>query len=127
MLTHLARGDVALSVSMTAVSSVASVITVPLFLSLGAEYFDAADISDQISMPGIAARVFLITIVPLSIGMLIRARRTDWALRNMGRARTIALVAFVIVVAGAIVTEYDKISDAFGEIAAAVITLNVSR
>ena len=125
MLTHLARGDVALSVSMTAVSSVASVITVPLFLSLGAEYFDAADISDQISMPGIAARVFLITIVPLSIGMLIRARKTDWALRNMGRARTVALVAFVIVVAGAIATEYDKISEAFGEIAAAVITLNV--
>ena len=125
LLTHLARGDVALSVSMTAVSSVASVITVPLFLSLGAEYFDAQDISDEISMPGIAARVFLITIVPLGIGMLIRARRTDWALRNMGRARTVALTAFVIVVAGAIISEFDKISDAFGEIAAAVITLNV--
>ena len=125
LLTHLARGDVALSVSMTAVSSVASVLTVPLFLSLGAAYFDAQDISDEISMPGVAARVFLITLVPLSIGMLIRARRTDWALRNMKRARTIALCAFVIVVAGAIVTEFETISEAFGEIAAAVITLNV--
>jgi len=125
LLTHLARGDVALSVSMTAVSSVASVITVPLFLGLGAEYFDARDISDEISMPGVAARVFLITLVPLSIGMLIRARRTGWALRNMKRARTIALVAFVIVVAGAVITEFETISDAFGEIATAVITLNV--
>jgi hypothetical protein len=69
--------------------------------------------------------VFLITIVPLGIGMLIRARKTDWAMRNMGRARTIALCAFVIVVAGAIATEFDKISEAFGEIAAAVITLNI--
>src|ERR687893_1082545 len=94
LLTHLARGDVALSVSMTAVSSIASVVTVPVFLSLGAEYFDARDVSDDISMPGVAARVFLITLVPLSIGMLIRARRTDWALRNMHRARTIALAAF---------------------------------
>lgn len=125
LLTHLARGDVALSVSMTAVSSVASVITVPLFLSLGAEYFDAQDISDEISMPGVAARVFLITIVPLSIGMLIRARRTEWALRNMERARRIALIAFVIVVAGAVASEFETISDAFGEIAAAVITLNI--
>ena len=125
MLTHLARGDVALSVSMTAVSSVVSVITVPLFLSLSANYFDATDVSDEISMPGIAARVFLITIVPLSIGMLIRARRTDWALRNMQKARTIALVAFVLVVAGAIISEFETISDAFGEIAAAVITLNI--
>ena len=125
MLTHLARGDVALSVSMTAVSSVASVLTVPLFLSLGAEYFDARDVSDEISMVGIAARVFLITIVPLSIGMLIRAKRTDWTLRNMGRARTIALVAFVVVVIGAVVSEFDVLRDAFVEIAAAVITLNV--
>ena len=125
LLTHLAKGDVALSVSMTAVSSVASVITVPLFLSLGADWFNAQDVSDEISMPGIAARVFLITVVPLGIGMLIRARRTGWALRNMDRARTIALVAFVIVVAGAIATEFETISDAFAEIAAAVVTLNV--
>jgi BASS family bile acid:Na+ symporter len=125
MLTHLARGDVALSVSMTAVSSIASVITVPLYLSLGAAYFDANDVSDQISMPGIAARVFLITIVPLAIGMAIRARKTEWTLRNMGRARTIALGAFVLVVAGAIASEFDTISDAFAEIAAAVVTLNV--
>lgn len=124
-LTHLARGDVALSVSMTAVSSVAAVITVPLFLSLGADYFDADDISDDISMVGVAARVFLITLVPLSIGMLIRARRTAWALRNMDQARKIALVAFVLVVAGAIISEFETISDAFGEIAVAVITLNV--
>ena len=124
-LTHLARGDVALSVSMTAVSSVAAVITVPLFLSVGADYFDADDISDDISMVGVAARVFVITLVPLSIGMLIRARRTGWALRNMDQARRFALAAFVLVVAGAIVSEWETISDAFGEIAAAVITLNV--
>src|SRR5918998_4382400 len=111
MLTHLARGDVALSVSMTAVSSIASVITVPLFLTLGAQYFDAQDVSDEISMPGVAARVFLITIVPLAIGMLIRARRTEWTLRNMQRARQIALTAFVIVVAGAVISEIETITD----------------
>ena len=72
---------------MTAVSSVAAVVTVPLYLSLGADHFGAADISDEISMPGIAARVFLITVVPLSIGMLIRARRTAWALAHMDTAR----------------------------------------
>jgi bile acid:Na+ symporter, BASS family len=126
MLTHLARGDVALSVSMTAVSSVASVITVPLFLSLAASHFDAQDVSDEISMPGIAARVFLITIVPLSIGMLIRARRTAWTLRWMGTARKAAMIAFVVVVIGAVLTELDLLADAFAEIAIAVVTLNVA-
>src|SRR4051812_7798575 len=47
VLTHFARGDVALSVSMTGISSLACVITVPLFLSIGADVFDAADISDD--------------------------------------------------------------------------------
>src|SRR3712207_6575678 len=105
LLTHLARGDVALSVSMTAVSSIASVVTVPLFLSAAAGWFDARDVSDEISMPGIAARVFLITVVPLSIGMLIRARRTEWTLRNMLAARQVALTAFLFIVIGAIITE----------------------
>jgi bile acid:Na+ symporter, BASS family len=126
LLTNLARGDVALSVSMTAISSVASVITVPLYLSLGASYFDAQDVSDEISMPGVAASVFLITIVPLSIGMLIRAKRTAWALRNMQRARTVALVAFTLVVIGAIISEFDVLSESFAEVAAAVVTLNVA-
>jgi BASS family bile acid:Na+ symporter len=125
LFTHLARGEVALSVTMTAVSSVASVVTVPLFLSLGASYFDARDVSDEISMPAIAARVFLITLVPLVIGMLIRARRTGWALRNLPRARTIAIGAFFVVVIGAIASEWDSLSAAFGDVAAAVLTLNV--
>ena len=125
LLTHLARGDVALSVSITALSSVASVLTVPLFLSLGADWFDARDLSGEISMVGIAARVFLITIVPLSIGMLIRARWTAWTLRNLGRARVLALSAFGLIVAGAVATEWETITGAFGDIAAAVITLNV--
>ncbi|XAY06522.1 Pantothenate precursors transporter PanS [Paraconexibacter sp. AEG42_29] len=125
MFTHLARGDVALSVSMTAVSSVASVITVPLFLGLAADHFGAEDISDQISMPGIAAKVFLITIVPLSIGMLIRARRTEWTLRNMAKAKRVALTAFVLVVVGAIISEFDEVSGSLDEVAPAVITFNV--
>ena len=125
LLTHLAKGEVALSVSMTAISSIATVLTVPLFLALGSDWFDAGNITDDVSMPGVAARVFAITVVPLSIGMLIRARRTEWALGHMDQARRVALTAFVIVVAGAIATEADRIADAFGGIAAAVLTLNV--
>ena len=125
LLTHLARGDVALSVSMTAVSSVASVVTVPLFLSGAADWFDARDVSDQISMPGIAARVFLITVVPLSIGMYIRARRTEWTLRNMLTARKVALGAFLLIVIGAIISETERVLPDLPDIAAAVVTLNV--
>src|ERR687893_1996312 len=68
LLTHLARGDTALSVTMTAVSSLAAVVTVPLYLGLSIDWFDAP-VGDDVSMAGIVARVFAITVVPLSIGM----------------------------------------------------------
>lgn len=125
LMTHLARGEVALSVSMTAISSIAAVLTVPLFLSLGADWFGATDVSDQVSMPGIAARVFAITVIPLSIGMLIRARRPEWAISHMDAARKVAVTALVLVIAGAIATEWGRISGEIAGIAAAVVTLNV--
>src|SRR6476646_8126527 len=63
MLTHLSRGDTALSVTMTAISSVGAIVTVPLFLAISSGLFDAGDVGDA-SMLGVVVRVFAITIVP---------------------------------------------------------------
>jgi BASS family bile acid:Na+ symporter len=124
LLTHLARGDTALSISMTALSSVASVITVPLYLGLAISYFDAG-FADDVSMAGVVGRVFAITIVPLSIGMWIRARRTEWALSHESSARRLATIALVLVIAGAVGSEWETITDNVGDLAAAVLTLNL--
>ena len=125
LLTHLARGDVALSVTMTAVSSVAAVITVPLYLSLGAEHFGASDVSDEVSMGGVVARVFLITIIPLAIGMYLRHRSPERVEEIQGRVKQVALGVFLVVVVGAVASEFDKIVDNFTSMAAAALTLNV--
>ena len=124
LLVHLARGETALSISMTALSSIAAVITVPLYLGLAISHFDAS-VADDFSMAGISARVFAITVVPLSIGMWVRARRPAWAIANEGRAKRLALVAFVLVVTGAVADEFGRISDHIGEIALAALTFNV--
>jgi bile acid:Na+ symporter, BASS family len=124
LMTHLARGDTALSISMTALSSIAAVITVPLYLSLAISHFDAG-VGDDVGMLGISARVFLITVVPVGIGMWIRARRNDWAVAKEPLAKRIALVAFVIVVVGAVAEEWGTVTDHFAELAIATLTLNV--
>ena len=124
LMTHLARGDTALSISMTALSSVAAAITVPLYLSLAIAHFDAG-IGDDVNMAGIVARVFAITVVPVAIGMAIRARREAWALTNEPRVRWVAIVAWLAVVVGAIAQEWGTVTDHFGELAAAALTLNV--
>ena len=124
MLTHLARGDVALSVTMTAISSVAAVVTVPLFLGIAVDRFGAGLDADP-EMLSVVARVFVITVIPLAIGMWLRAKRTEWVVRNYETARRAALVLFFAAVIGAIIAEHDTVFENFTDVAAAAIALNV--
>jgi bile acid:Na+ symporter, BASS family len=125
MLTHLSRGDTALSVSMTAISSVAAVVTVPLFLSLATSHFDATDSGDP-SMLGTVARVFAITIVPVVTGMELRRRRPQWVATAYPRIRRASLAIFVIVVLGAIASENDTVRENLAAVAVAALTLNIA-
>ena len=63
LLTHVARGDTALSITMTAISSVCAVVTVPLYLGIAIDHFGAGFENDP-EMAGVAAKVFFITVVP---------------------------------------------------------------
>ncbi len=126
MLTHLARGDTALSVTMTAISSVAAVVTVPLYLDLSINHFDAGGVTGDVGMVGIVARVFLITIVPLSIGMWIRSRSPERVQALEPRVKRIAMITFLVVVAGAVAAEFEKVTENFADVAAAALTLNVA-
>lgn len=125
LLTHLARGETALSVTMTAVSSVAAVVTVPLFLGLAIDHFDA-DTGDDVTMAGIVLKVFLITVVPLAIGMAYRARRAEHAQALEPRLKRVCLVVFCLVVAIAVVSEWSNVKDSIGAVALAALTLNVA-
>ena len=126
LLTHLARGETALSVTMTAISSVAAVVTVPLYLSLAIDHFDAFGLGDDVSMAGIIVKVFAITIVPLAIGMRIRALRPERTARLEPRVKRIALGVFALVVAVAVAAEWERITESFGTVAPAALALNVA-
>ena len=125
LLTHVARGDTALSVTMTGVSSIAAVVVVPLYLGLSIDWF-GAPVDDDVSMLGVVARVFAITLVPLAIGMALRARDPERAQRLEPRIKRVTLGIFVLVVAGAIASELEVIGERFAELALATLTLNVA-
>jgi len=125
MLTHLSRGDTALSITMTAISSVGAVITVPLFLALASDHFGAGDVGDA-SMLGVVARVFAITIVPVTIGMGLRRRDPERIDALYPRFRDVSLVLFGIVVLGAIVSEHDTVAENAAEVGGAALALNVA-
>lgn len=125
MLTHLSRGDTALSVTMTAISSVGAIVTVPLFLELSTSHFGASGIGEA-STAGVVARVFAITIVPVAIGMEMRRRRPVWVEEAYPRVRTIALSLFGLVVLGAIVSEHDTVIENVAAVAGAALALNLA-
>lgn len=125
LLTHLARGDTALSVSMTALSSVAAVFTVPLYLKLSTDHFGAY-LATDVSMLGVVARVFLITIVPLSLGMYIRQRAPERVTAVEGRVKRVSLFLFVLVVVAAVGSEFDVLTKNFADVAGATLALNLA-
>lgn len=125
MLTHLARGDTALSVTMAAISSICAAVTMPLFLGLSSDHFGATGLGD-VSMLGVVARVFAITIIPVALGMELRRRRPDRVAAAYPRVRRISLGLFGVVVVGAIASEYDTVAEHIAQVAGAALTLNLA-
>jgi BASS family bile acid:Na+ symporter len=125
LLTHLARGETALSVTMTALSSTLALLTMPFYLGLAIDTFDAP-VGDDVSMLGVVARVFVISLLPLAAGMWWRARNPQWVVAHEPRIKQVTLAVFVLVVIGAVVSELDIITDHFTELALATLSLNVA-
>ena len=125
MLTHLARGDTALSVTMTAISSMAAVVTIPLFVELASGHFGVAA-GESGSVGGIAGLVFAITILPVAAGMTLRVRRPGWVEAHYDRVRVASLAVFAIVVVGAIVAEHETVIEYAPQVAGAALALNLT-
>lgn len=125
LLTHLARGDTALSVSLTAVISVVSVLTLPFIVGFSIVHFMDAASAPRLDVIETIAGVFVITTVPVVVGMIIRhfAPRTASASERV--ARHIATVLFVLIVLGAIYSERANIVDYFIQAGPVTLVLNV--
>jgi bile acid:Na+ symporter, BASS family len=126
LLTHLARGDTALSISITGISSVASAITVPLFLSLSIDHFGAVGFEDDVSMLGVVARVLAITVAPLALGMHLRARRPSRIAEIQPRFQWIAFILFLGIVVGVVIAENERVFENLDAVLAAAVALNLA-
>jgi bile acid:Na+ symporter, BASS family len=118
LLTHLARGDTALSI--------AAVVTVPLFLSVAIDHFGAVGFSDDVEMLGVVARVLAITVIPLSIGMCLRARRPERIAEIQPLFQKIAFGVFLAIVVGVIVAENERVFENLDTVLAAAVALNLA-
>lgn len=125
VFTHIAKGETAMSVTMTAISSVTALVAIPFYLGLANEYFEAGNSLDGVNMWGVVLRTFLITILPLSLGMWARSRAPERMEELRPALSRASLVLFVLVVIGAVVSEFELIRENFTRVAGAALALNV--
>jgi bile acid:Na+ symporter, BASS family len=126
LLTRYAGGDTALSISLTAVTSLAAMVTVPLIVFLALEHFVGPVAAAEMSMTGIAMRMFGIVAVPVVLGMALRSFRPALAARWRGVLDPLSGVLFAIVVAAAIWVERENIVTYFAAAGLATLALNLT-
>ena len=125
ILTSFARGDVALSISLTAIISLLSVITVPFIILTSIMLIDNSALDLDISLTNMAISMFLIVTVPVIIGMIFRRFASNAAIKFESIAKKISIVLFIIVLISAILAEKDNIVSYFADAGLITLVLNV--
>ena len=121
VLTKFANGDVALSVSLTAIISLISIFTVPFIVFKSAELLNVSYISNNISMTGISLKMFAVVTLPVMIGMIVRKFATDFISNNTRIIQRLSIILFALVFIAIWIEEWDKITSFI--IRAGLITL----
>ena len=125
VLTKFANGDVALSVSLTAVVSLISVITVPLIVYNSAGLL-GIEILKEISMLNIALKMFIAVTVPVIFGMIVRALMTDFIVSKTLLIQRLSLIFFLVLFAAILVEESDKITSHIQRAGLIALILNLT-
>ncbi len=124
-LTALARGDVALSVSMTAVTSLFSVISIPAILAFTYLHVMDGALPKDLSFTKTALSIFLIVTLPVVLGMCVRRFAQRLVLKLEPKAHILSSLFFVVVLAGAVFQQRANIGVYFAEAGLVTLALNV--
>ena len=124
IITKLAKGDTALSISYTAVASIVSVITLPLIVGFSIQYFLGSNTS-MINIFSLGLTMFFITTIPVTLGLYINTKYNYITVRFISIANKISTILFIIIVIGALASEWDLFIENLYTLAPAIITLIV--
>ena len=125
VLTKFANGDVALSISLTAVGSLISIISVPFIVFTSADLLNVTEMSKEITMAGIAIKMALVVTVPVIFGMIIRSFADNFISSNLKMINKITGLLFIIVFIAVWVEERENIFSYLAQAGTAVLALNI--
>ena len=121
VLTSFAKGNIALSISLTAINSILCVITVPLILMVSLTVLDMGSINEGQSLFSVASQMFLIVTIPVIIGVLLSSVLSSFE----KIAKNISIILFVLVLIGAILSQRENVVSYFAQAGLVMLFLNV--
>ena len=125
VLTKFANGDVALSISLTAVISLISVISVPFIVFTSIELLNYDSVSENLSILSIAVKMFLVVTLPVIIGMFIRKFAKNFIDAKVKLIQNISVILFIVALFGAIYQELDNVESYFAQAGKVTLILNI--
>ena len=125
LLTSFSKGDVALSISLTAIISLLCVFTIPFIVLTSVSILGGSSITQDISLLSMSRDMFLIVTVPVIFGMLLRNFATNISLKFEPIAKKISIILFIIVLLGAIAAERENVISYFAQAGLITLALNV--
>jgi len=125
VLTKFANGDVALSVSLTAIISLISIVSVPFIVFKSADLLGISYLSKNLSMLGISMKMFFVVTLPVIIGMLIRSFATNFIASKTILIQRLSIILFVFVFAAIWIEEWDNVVSFIVQAGSITLTLNL--
>ena len=122
IITKLAKGDTALSISYTAFNSILAIITLPLIVGFSMKSFMGLEAPD-VNILSLGLTMFFITAVPVGIGLLIREKNKYYADKLEPKASKISTILFAIIILGALLSEWETFINNFVLLGPAIVIL----
>jgi bile acid:Na+ symporter, BASS family len=126
LISFMAKADLALSVSLTALSSVITIVTIPFFVAFSSEYFMGAEQQVELNILQTIGQIFVIVILPIALGMLIRRFSPAFALKMGKPVRIASGVVLALIIIGLVMKERANFLAYFQQAGIAAFLLNVS-
>lgn len=126
LISHLSRGDVALSVSLTAISSLITIITIPFIINFGLEKFMGQEQLIQLNVLETIRQIVVITIIPITMGMVVRAKASAFADKMEGPVKVASALLLALVIVGIVLKEKDNFVSYLQQAGIIALLLNVA-
>ncbi|WP_438425585.1 bile acid:sodium symporter family protein [Aquimarina macrocephali] len=124
LISHLAKGDIALSVTLTALSSLITILTIPFIINFALLHFLEEGQMIRLNVMTTIIQILVITIIPVGIGMLIRKYNERFALKMAKPVRRASGIVLILVIVGITIKEKDNIVSYFQQAGVVALCLN---